>query len=109
MEERNKSIKKKQDGADSARLRGNAHFKRREYTLALDKYFEALKLLPYEAKTLLNIAQVRLHQPLSTSHSISLYLSLPHTLPLSTSLYLSLPHTCPVFTSHSTSLYLSLP
>ena len=65
LEERNKSVKKKQDGADTARLRGNAHFKRKEYPLALDKYFEALKLLPYEAKTLLNIAQVCLIWPTS--------------------------------------------
>ena len=59
-EERSKSIQKKQESADSHRIKGNLHFKRKEYVFALDKYMEALKLLPYEGKTLLNIAQVHI-------------------------------------------------
>ena len=37
---------------------GNRLFKRKDYTGAMDAYMEALKTLPYEGKTLLNIAQV---------------------------------------------------
>jgi tetratricopeptide (TPR) repeat protein len=58
MEERNKSIKKKQESSEILRLKGNRFFKTKDYAAALDNYMEALKLTPYEAKTLLNIAQV---------------------------------------------------
>jgi len=60
QEERSKSIQNKQESADSHRIKGNLHFKRKEYVIALEKYMEALKLLPYEGKTLLNIAQVHI-------------------------------------------------
>lgn len=57
--EREKQIKKKETSADALRLRGNRHFQRKEFELALNCYMEALKLLPYDVKTLTNIAQVR--------------------------------------------------
>ena len=56
--ERDKAVKKKETSADVARLKGNRHFQRKEYDLALGNYMEALKLLPYDVKTLTNIAQV---------------------------------------------------
>ena len=58
MKVRNETAKKKQDSADVARLKGNRFFKRKEYDQALEHYFDALKNMPYEPKTLTNIAQV---------------------------------------------------
>ena len=60
MEERNKSLRSKQEKSESARLKGNRFFKRKEYDAALTNYMDALKLQPYDPKTLLNVAQVRL-------------------------------------------------
>jgi tetratricopeptide (TPR) repeat protein len=61
MKERNKSIQKKKEEAEILRNKGNRHFKRKEYSpQALDAYMESLKVLPYEAKTLTNIAQVHI-------------------------------------------------
>ena len=37
---------------------GNIFFKKKDYTSALVQYMDALKTLPYDPKTLLNIAQV---------------------------------------------------
>ena len=39
---------------------GNILFKKKKYSDALDVYMSALKVLPYDSKTLLNIAQVHL-------------------------------------------------
>jgi tetratricopeptide (TPR) repeat protein len=58
MSKRNKATLKKQESAESLRLKGNKFFKRKEYDTALENYMEALKLTPYDTKTLLNIAQV---------------------------------------------------
>lgn len=60
MQKRNKAIQKKQESADIARLRGNRFFKAKQFDRALDEYMEALKVLPYEIKTLTNIAQVHI-------------------------------------------------
>lgn len=61
MKERNKSMQKKRDEAEVLRNKGNRHFKRKEYSpQALDAYMESLKVLPYETKTLTNIAQVHI-------------------------------------------------
>lgn len=58
MKEREKSLEKKKEDANSSRLKGNKFFKRKEYPVALEHYMAALKLQPYEVKTLTNIAQV---------------------------------------------------
>ena len=39
---------------------GNILFRKKKYSDALDVYMSALKVLPYDSKTLLNIAQVHL-------------------------------------------------
>ena len=57
MEERNKALAKKQENADSLRIKGNQAFKRKDFSLALTLYKDSLKLQPYSEKTLLNIAQ----------------------------------------------------
>ena len=57
MEERNRAIQKKKETAEGTRNRGNRHFKRGEHTEALALYMDALRLLPYDTKTLCNIAQ----------------------------------------------------
>lgn len=59
-EERKKNIQKKQENSDNIRLKGNRYFKAKDYTSALEKYMEALKILPFDTKTLLNIAQCHL-------------------------------------------------
>ena len=58
MKEREKAVKKKQDSAELSRTKGNRFFKKGDYAAALEQYMEALKMLPYDAKTLTNIAQV---------------------------------------------------
>jgi tetratricopeptide (TPR) repeat protein len=58
MEERQKAVQQKQDSAESLRMKGNRHYKARQYEKSLEKYMEALKLCPFEVKTLTNIAQV---------------------------------------------------
>lgn len=62
MQTREKVTKKKQDSAEVARLKGNRSFKKKEFEEALGFYMEALKVLPYDAKTLTNIAQVYIKQ-----------------------------------------------
>jgi len=58
MKEREKTSKKKQDSAEVSRLKGNKSFQKKQYQEALDYYMESLKILPFEVKTLTNIAQV---------------------------------------------------
>lgn len=59
-EKREKAVVKKQESSDITRLKGNRHFKARNFERALELYMEALKECPYDAKTLLNIAQVHI-------------------------------------------------
>lgn len=58
MNERKKGTQKKQEIADSCRLKGNKYFKARDYPRALEAYMEGLKSNPFDPKLLLNIAQV---------------------------------------------------
>ncbi len=58
MTERQKAVQKKTDSADMNRLKGNNLYKARQYDRALELYMEALKLAPFDTKTLTNIAQV---------------------------------------------------
>lgn len=58
MQERKKGTQKKQEAADALRVKGNKYFKARDYSRALEVYMEALKSSPFDAKLLLNIAQV---------------------------------------------------
>lgn len=55
---REKEKNKRVQGSDSSRLRGNNYFKLKRYEDALKCYMDALKDQPYEAKILINIAQV---------------------------------------------------
>lgn len=59
-EKRQQTIAKKQETADISRLKGNRFFKARNFERALELYMDALKESPYDAKTLLNVAQVRM-------------------------------------------------
>lgn len=58
MKSRDAANKKKQDSADISRLKGNRYFKKKDFNNALEHYMEALKVMPYDVKTLTNIAQV---------------------------------------------------
>ena len=58
MEERKKKTTKKQENADTLRLKGNRYFKAKAYVKALEQYMDALKESPFDPKTLNNIAQV---------------------------------------------------
>lgn len=58
MANRKKSTQKKQEQADSLRLKGNKYFLAKDFTRALETYMEALKSAPFDPKLLLNIAQV---------------------------------------------------
>lgn len=62
MQERKKANEKKQSSANVARLRGNNFFKKGNMGEALREYRESLKQLPFETKTLLNIAQVHIRR-----------------------------------------------
>jgi len=62
-EKRQQIIAKKQESADISRLKGNRYFKARNFERALELYMEALKESPYDAKTLLNVAQVCIFIP----------------------------------------------
>jgi len=62
MKERQKKVDKKLESANVMRLKGNNEFKKKDYSTALVHYMDALKVLPYESKTLLNIAQVSIKQ-----------------------------------------------
>ncbi len=57
MKEREKAKAKKEDNANVMRIKGNNEFKRKDYSTALVHYMDALKVLPYEVKTLTNIGQ----------------------------------------------------
>lgn len=59
-EKRQQALARKQESSDISRLKGNRYFKARNFDRALELYMEALKESPYDAKTLLNIAQVAL-------------------------------------------------
>lgn len=58
IEKRNKALSKKKENAEEFRNKGNRYFKKQRFDLALEQYMESLKLLPFEVKTLTNIAQV---------------------------------------------------
>lgn len=58
IEKRNKALSKKKESAEEYRNKGNRYFKKQRFDLALEQYMESLKLLPFEVKTLTNIAQV---------------------------------------------------
>lgn len=60
MENRNKALQKKTSSADAERLKGNRYFKAKKFQEALEHYVESLKIMPYDKKTLLNIAQVHI-------------------------------------------------
>ncbi len=57
MDERNKKQEKKKESAESCRIKGNRYFKQKKWDQALTEYMDSLKHLPYEAKTLMNVAQ----------------------------------------------------
>jgi tetratricopeptide (TPR) repeat protein len=59
---REEALKKKETSADVARLKGNRYYQRKDFEPALTHYMEALKLCPYDVKTLTNIAQVHIKQ-----------------------------------------------
>lgn len=63
METRKKTSQKKQETADALRLKGNKYFKARDFPRALEQYVDALKSAPFDAKLLLNIAQVCVSHP----------------------------------------------
>ena len=60
MKRRETMNEKKQASALEARMKGNVLFKKKKYDEALETYKESLKSKPYEAPTLLNMAQVYL-------------------------------------------------
>jgi len=77
MKEREKNTKKKQDTAEVSRIKGNhifhcyyyyyyyyfignKSFQKKQFSEALEYYMQSLKLLPFEVKTLTNIAQVHI-------------------------------------------------
>jgi len=60
MDVRTKASAKKKEDAEKARAKGNKRFQRKEWALALSDYMESLRFLPFEPKTLTNIAQVHI-------------------------------------------------
>ena len=62
MKERQKKTDKKAESANVMRMKGNNEFKRKDYNTALVHYMDSLKVVPYEIKTLTNIAQVLIKQ-----------------------------------------------
>ena len=87
MEQRNKATAKKQEDGEKARNNGNKRFQRKEWDLALKEYMDSLKLIPYDTKTLTNIAQVyiKLNQYDDAQEFLSrtLYLDYEHAKALS--------------------------
>ncbi|RYG65086.1 hypothetical protein EON64_12655 [archaeon] len=76
MEQRKKASQQKQESADVLRLKGNRHFKAKDYKRALEIYMEGLKSTPFDAKLLLNIAQVRaLYMYCAYKHILCPYLT----------------------------------
>ena len=68
MKARKKEADKKQETAEVLRLKGNKFFKAKDFEQALSYYMDALKNTPFDAKLLLNIAQVRDYLLLLPSH-----------------------------------------
>ena len=62
--DRTKNREKKESSANIFRLKGNNYYKKSDYNNAMQMYQEALKILPYDCKTLLNMAQVYIKQKL---------------------------------------------
>eukprot|EP01006_Ploeotia_vitrea_P040123 TRINITY_DN66404_c2_g1_i2.p1 TRINITY_DN66404_c2_g1~~TRINITY_DN66404_c2_g1_i2.p1 ORF type:complete len:348 (+),score=35.18 TRINITY_DN66404_c2_g1_i2:49-1092(+) len=62
IKERTKTREKKENSSNVCRLKGNNFFKQGDMAGALLQYQEALKLVPYDQKTLLNVAQVYIKQ-----------------------------------------------
>lgn len=60
MKERNRKKAKKEESSNISRLKGNRFFKQKDYSTALTYYTDALKVLPYDLSTLMNIAQVKI-------------------------------------------------
>ena len=60
MKERNRKKAKKEESSNISRLKGNRFFKQKDYSTALTYYADALKVLPYDLSTLMNIAQVKI-------------------------------------------------
>ena len=57
---RNKKKKEETENANIRRLKGNNFYKLKDYSTALVQYFDALKIQPYDVKTLCNIAQTHI-------------------------------------------------
>lgn len=60
MEERKKVSQKKQESADILRIKGNRHFKAKDFARSLEFYMDALKESPFDGKLVLNIAQAHI-------------------------------------------------
>ncbi len=60
MNERNKKQEKKKESAEKCRNKGNRYFKQKNWDQALTEYMDSLKHLPYEVKTLMNVAQAHI-------------------------------------------------
>jgi tetratricopeptide (TPR) repeat protein len=59
MNERQRQTEKKQQTANTLKLKGNKYFKAKKFQEALEQYMEGLKLSPFDGTALLtNIAQV---------------------------------------------------
>ncbi len=70
MAEREKERTKKLQSADANRLKGNNFFKLKKFDSALKHYTEALKHQPFDAKILMNIAQVYIKLENSTDDAL---------------------------------------
>ena len=60
MEERNRSNRSKKSKGEKERKRGNKYFAKGKYPKAMEAYFESLKNLPHDIRTLNNMALVSL-------------------------------------------------
>lgn len=68
MNDRTKAMEKKTENSDICRLKGNRCFKMKDFAGAFDHYMESLKIMPYDKKTLMNVAQVTTTVFLGESH-----------------------------------------
>lgn len=57
MKSRDKVIKKKEKSSEVLRNEGNNFFKMKDYQTAITHYVDALKILPFDVRILINIAQ----------------------------------------------------
>lgn len=57
LAKRQKSQKEQERDAERFKMIGNRHYKRKEYTQAIDKYMQALEKAPYNVAVLTNISQ----------------------------------------------------